>query len=273
MLKNNNSIFRHGAPFLVLATIMILASCTICPNDGDQVDNTYYAAAEEFSHTYPVENQTLFTIEGINGNITIEARSGIDSITIEGERKVESESYEDAEECLEELEVYITGNNNEYLVVTHQPSHSDGRNFIIHYHIIIPDYMRTTIYNVNGDIFVDSLNNKVYAAQTNGTINLSEINGSIEAGLTNGNIITGMALPGNGICRLNTVNGNVILSVPDTTSAHLSANIVNGVISISGLTLESQVSSPYALTGVLNDGNGTIDLDVVNGSINISKKF
>jgi len=272
MLKINSSIYRHIAPFLVLAIALIFSSCTICPNGNDHVDNTQYEASEQFSYEYIVDDQTNFSIDGINGNITIIGKSDINYIHISGERKVESETIDDAEECLEDLQVQINNNDYEFSVLTRQPSNTYGRNYIVNYYITVPRNFRLNIYNVNGNIETDSINNNIHLTQTNGNIYFHEIYGSIESYLTNGNIISKMALPLNGVCKLATVNGNVVLSIPDTTSAQIAANITNGNITITGLTLTSQQTSPHEVTGILNDGNGTIDIDVVNGSIQVMEK-
>ncbi len=272
MLKINSSIYRHIAPFLVLAIALIFSSCTICPNGNDHVDNSNYSASEEFEYEFDVDNRTNFSIDGINGNITITGKTDANKINIKGERKVESESFEDAQEHLKDLQVQINSNDDELFVTTRQPENSDGRNYIVNYKITVPDNFKINLQNVNGNICIDSLNNNIYIVQTNGNICLNEVYGSVETYIVNGNISSRMSLPSNGVCRLNTVNGNIILAIPDTTSAQFAANITNGTITISGLTLNSVQSSPHEVTGILNDGNGTIDIDVVNGSIQVMEK-
>ena len=53
-------------------------------------------------------------------------------------------------------------------------------------------------------------------------------------------------------------------------SADFEASVVNGLISVSALDMTDQVSSLRSMTGRLGDGEGTIDLSIVNGDITVT---
>jgi len=76
-------------------------------------------------------------------------------------------------------------------------------------------------------------------------------------------------LPEDGTINLNLVTGNIELDIPQNTSAEFSAAVVTGTISISDLVLQNQVSTSGSLSGTLGNGEGTISLNVVTGSVNV----
>ena len=57
------------------------------------------------------------------------------------------------------------------------------------------------------------------------------------------------------------------LSIPQTTSAQFSATLATGSITLTNLILSNDTVTPGSRSGTLGSGDGTIDLDVVNGTI------
>ncbi|MHA2099564.1 MAG: hypothetical protein ACW99A_12885 [Candidatus Kariarchaeaceae archaeon] len=259
----------------ILFVIFFLASCSLfisCDSTTteveDQVSNTDFVASETFYFSIAVQNQTMFSIAGINGNITINGVSNTDSVIITGQKSVGSESIADAQASLQNLDVIVRDLANEVAVETDQPEDTGGRNYNVNYQVTLPKDFMISAANVNGIVSIDSINNTVNAANVNGQILLTDIVGSSAVSLVNGQIVAKITLPLNGNIGMANVNGNVVLQIPTNTSAEFSAGLVNGIITIKNLTLQNQVNSNTSVTGRLGNGAGTISLATVNGNIN-----
>jgi DUF4097 and DUF4098 domain-containing protein YvlB len=251
-------------------TVTTLLGCTDDNNPftGDCVDNTDFVASETFRYVIPPASHSKLVLEGVNGEVNISGAADADSIRITGERRVGSESMEDAEEHLQELEVTVSDMGTELHVETIQPGDTDCRSYIVDYEIVLPESINVDATNVNGIIEVSRLRGALDASTTNGQITIDETWGNVEASLTNGKIEALLTVPHDGEVSLTTVNGGIELSIPDTTSADFSAEIVQGTIEIGGgLVLDDAVYTDSSVTGTLGDGEGTITLRTVNGNI------
>jgi len=262
------STSKSGAVFGLLPTVLILLSCCISDpvhwDDGNGGDKEASAA---FQYTLPSAGIAHFIIRGVSGGIQITGSADADSIDVRGERIVRSDDMEDAEEHLELLTVKIQQIGSEMVVTTEQPNRSEGRSYEVRYRVRLPRRMALDATLVNGNLTIDSLSGKVGAALTNGTVQCLNLRGECTATVVNGPILCDVVLPVQGKCFLSTVNGNVSLSVPDTTSASLNAKVTNGTVSVSNLEVKDLISSRTAVSGVLGDGSGTIELSAVNGNV------
>ncbi len=279
--------------FLYLTTLfiaLIINACLIDPHDDNHtnVSNTRYSAYEEFDFKFEVLEREYLDLCAISGSIEITGVADLDSVHIWGERRVESESTRDARAHLELLQVNIEQYIDGIKVETEQPDQTNGRNYLVYYHILVPESWMVNVYSVNGVCEVSSIANTVKISSTNGDLILEDISGDVTAGLTNGNLILKnyygnivgsvvngaitchMTLPDSGYCKLSTVNGPIALNIPTETSAYLSASVVNGGISITNLEIQNMVTTPKSVQGRLGDGNGNIELGTVNGAIGVT---
>lgn len=257
---------------LLLTTCVYWISCgkdKSVDSNGD-VANTNFVAKESFSSKVRVFDQARLRLEAISGNVAITGESGSDSVIITGEKRVGSESTDDAEEHLQLLDVSVQDSENEIFVKTIQPEKTYGRSYVVDYTITLPKSLEVLAHNVNGTVTVDSLNNSVSVSNVNGLIALKEIFGSTLVELVNGEIEGKVTLPRDGTIGINLVNGNIDLDIPVNTSAEFSANVTNGNINVSNLFLQNEVSSPTSLHGTLGQGEGTISLRTVNGNISVA---
>jgi hypothetical protein len=253
----------------ILILVFALASCYVV-DPIDHVSDTNFSAKAPFSFDIPVNEQKHIEIEGINGQITISGEAGLSSVKIWGERIVQSDSYADAEEHLENLEVLVSDGHDKINVKTDQPTVTHGRSYQVIYNIIIPDNWDVAVENVNGQIEIDSLNADIAIGLVNGDLVLTNILGNIITGVTNGTIYGKITLPVNGICAMCSVNGQIQLGIPRTTSAALTARVTNGTVSVTNLTLNNMVSSRNSVCGTIGSGQGTISVESVNGTISVS---
>lgn len=280
-------ILRIGLSICFAMTLFYSCS-TNSNNNNPQVNNTNYTAAENFNYYVGINNQKTFILDGINGAITITPTEDI-AATISGERKVQSENVEDATESLKYLKVIVEESGDEVNVHTQQPSNTGGRIFTVTYNLELPVTWAVDITNVNGALRIDSLQSTIHAVITNGDVTLNSINtNTVTASVVNGNItlnevaaspninlvngyINGnVILPASGLCNMNITNGTINLQIPKNTNAQMEAKVVNGSVGVLNLSMQNVTSSSTFIQGTLGSGDGTIDLNVVNGSINVS---
>jgi DUF4097 and DUF4098 domain-containing protein YvlB len=240
------------------------------PFDSDQVNNTNFEAEEPFNFEVDVVNHIQLTLSATNGNITITGMPNTNSVSIGGEKKVGSESIDDAEAHLSDIEVNVSDLSDEVLVETNQPQTTQGRNYIVNYTITLPQFLKVSVESVNGTVIIKSINNLVDVVNVNGQIKLDEIFASTFVELVNGVIEGNISMPLAGTIDLKTTNGGVDLDIPRSTSASFSAKVTNGLISVSNLDLKDIVSTNTSFTGTLADGQGSIILHTINGNISVT---
>lgn len=258
--------------FLVLLAASFI--CITCSSDktvdsGGDVNNTDFVAKESFSFRVDVTTHSRLRLEGVSGTVTITGESGSDSVLITGERRVGSESMQDAEDHLPLLQVTVREVGNEIYVKTTQPEQTHGRSYVVDYTITFPEGFVVSVDHVTGIVSINSVKNSVFVNHVTGQVLLDEISGSAVVSLVTGEIEAEVILPEDGTINLNLVTGNIELDIPQNTSAEFSATVVTGTISISDLILQNQVSTPGSLSGTLGSGEGTISLNVVTGSVNV----
>ena len=127
----------------------------------------------------------------------------------------------------------------------------------------------TILTGENGEVVLQ-LTGNIALNQVNGQIILRKVTANLCVELTNGNIYGDIALLYMGSCSVKTVNGQIDLHIPQNTSADFVASVVNGGITVHNLILHEIESSPKYLKGRLGDGAGTIELQVVNGTIYVT---
>jgi hypothetical protein len=240
-------------------------------NDGFdfQFSEPKFFAEETFTSELLVANHIRIRLEVACGDIVIEGQSDNKLVTVIAKKMVGSDSLEDAEMHLNELEILVTDEADEILVQTLQPENTQGRKYIVDYHIIIPNDLETEVNLNNGDVDVIDVQNSVMVDGVNGDVFLSNIFGNAIVDLTNGSINSAMDLPLNGEIIMSTDNGSIDLNIPTSTSAIFAASVDNGLISTSNLEFDAAVQTPKSLTGTLGNGEGIIELSSINGNIDV----
>jgi hypothetical protein len=275
-----------GVWLLFLSTGLIVNSCIVDPDhDHDNIDNNSFVASQEFLYRINTANRSEFILHAINGSVEITGMDNITQIEIQGEKRVESDSQSDADMYLELLQVVLDSSDTRVMVNTVQPSRSDGRNYIVHYHVRIPSDMRVITDQVNGNIrlvsltgtsnhtaslkegLADSLQTEIAASLVNGSLLLYDLHCSFNGQVVNGDVTGNIAIPLDGECISQVTNGVINLTIPRSTSALFSAVTVNGAVAINGLTLNNAQTTQKSVSGCLGDGRGRIDLSGVNTNI------
>ncbi|HKJ34768.1 MAG TPA: hypothetical protein VKA34_23285 [Balneolales bacterium] len=267
MIPNYHSKFRF-LYFVVLTFIM--TGCGILGGD-DIITNTDQKATAIFSEEINYTNQTRLNLNGISGLIQIVGQKNISRITITGERRVGSESVQDAEDHLKDLNVNIQDNGQEITVQTEQPQDSRGRLYEVDYVITMPDSMITLLVNaVSGNITIAKMADTVAVQHTNGEIQLNDLSGNTYVSLYTGSIISRISLPMNGVLIQQMYNGTIDLNIPTTTSSSFEAYTYSGTIGLNNLNLQNVTQTNISLSGTLGSGLGTIVLSIDSGIINVT---
>ena len=258
---------------LLLALFLSLAGSRCSDLSIDPLDNISshdYEAAESLTFGLSALNIAKLQLEGINGNIIINGSSQTDSVIIICEKKVMSDSREDAEQHLSDVDVSVQNIDDTIFIKTIQPAEATLQSYAVDYLITLPVHFQIEIELINGSVQIDSVNNRIDITNINGNIKLNEIAGNTIVKTMNGNIIGKQTVPVNGVINHLVINGNIDLSIPENSSAEISATLTNGIIEIENLNPQIISISPQSYQGILGNGEGNIILETVNGTIRIS---
>ena len=275
MNSYHHTVGKAGQYLTVLAVTILLFSCEVTvDNDSNnhrdnRSDNQNYSASENFVFNASVNNQNTLRLQTINGQIEIHGIDSSSEVKVTGKREVKSDSYADAKEHLDYLQVDFQDNAENISILTIQPNESNGRNYIVDYYIEIPSNWMVSVDHVNGNLDITNINNSIDASLVNGKMQFDDIYANVDASIVNGTFDGNITIPSNGYCRINLVNGTIDLDIPATTSADFTANVVTGAIHLYGLNLENLHTSSIRTTGTLGAGEGQIDLETVNGPITV----
>ncbi len=223
-----------------------------------------------FSENVRVADHTSLWLDAVNGEIEITGQPGADSVMVTGNLRVGSDSYEDAQQGLDQLDFSVMDGYDEISVQTLQPKDTKGRQYIVNYTITVPRDLAVDVNHVNGHLTVKDIENSIIVDVENGNVNFSNIFGDATVSVDNGSVDGTMILPPDGEIRLSTVNGDLDLRIPTSTSAELSAFVDNGTITRDNLELMDALHTNRSLTGTLGDGAGVIRLETTNGNIDVT---
>ena len=238
---------------ILTSSVVMSLGCSINIFDSDSGShrNVDVEVSEPFLVQLDASTALRIRLEGVNGIITVRGGSVGDVARVEAERRVRSDTRQDAQQFLERVTVEVAEHGGEILVRTSQPSNAGGREVIVDYDLTIPARLDVDVTTVNG------------------LVTVLDVVGDVEVSLVNGNIDCDVAMLPAGLVDLSVVNGNVELDVPTSTSAMLDADVVNGSIGLIGLTLLDATTSTRSVHGRLGAGDGLIDLDATNGTITV----
>jgi len=117
--------------------------------------------------------------------------------------------------------------------------------------------------NIDGDVDVSSVNGTVSAEGLGGHVDLSTVNGKVS-------LVAGSQVDS---IKLHSVNGGVYLMLPKKIDARINAGTVHGHIRApDGLEIEETHFTGSSMRGTLGSGGMKVDLNTVNGSIEIRRK-
>jgi len=218
----------------------------------------------------PVTSQEGIRLVGANGSVHIVGAADADKVTVRALKRVRSSSPEDAQAQLAELQVLTWTEAELVRVETRQPSHPDGRSYLVDYEVTVPEGFYVEGISGNGEVKVEGARNGLVLQVGNGNVTLRELTGCAWISLGNGNLDASASLPPGGQIVFSVGNGSAILTLQPEVSARLKAQVGNGTIVVSGLTVKDSVSNAHLFQGTLGSGEGLVDLTTGNGNIRVS---
>ena len=269
--------------------VLILGPIWLACDDDHAVNSSNeYTAEEPFSYTVEVQDQTRFRLLGITGTIEMTGHPGTETITISGHKRVGASSTAEAQAHLGDIRIDVQDSEDEVLVRTIHQVDAEGRNYQVDYTITLPPDLEVRVSNQTGTVTVEQMEEDVRADVITGGVVLEEVDGDVRIDVITGSVIldqlTGSAdvdlatgtlvcrafLPPEGVLDLKTITGSLSVQIPESTSAELTASVTSGQISISNLPLQNPTVSNTYVSGQLGDGDGTITLQVITGSMTIA---
>ncbi len=260
-IYSNQNLVTGNTPQLVVLTPQTVL-------EGDET--------ERFEQTYPLSQTGRVSVSNVNGSIVIEAWD-------RNEVKLEYVKTADTRERLANLEVKISSKPDSLKIETDY--HNDWQNgnwncnknckLEVQYKLTVP---RTAVLNeietVNGSVSISNMTNFTKANAVNGNVKATNLRGKAEIDTVNGTTEVDFdSLNSDSRITLSTVNGRVNLMIPSDADATIKADTVNGSISNDfGLPIRKGKYVGRDLYGKVGDGSVKINLDSVNGGLNIQRK-
>jgi DUF4097 and DUF4098 domain-containing protein YvlB len=125
---------------------------------------------------------------------------------------------------------------------------------------------------VNGRVEVRNVGGEVRATTVNGGVDVTTRNGPVEATTVNGSVNVRMAaLRNEGDMRFHTVNGDVTVETPPSLDARVSLSTLHGSISSDYPVQITGRFGPRRASGTIGKGGREIEMETVNGSIELRK--
>lgn len=241
---------------------------------------------EDFSKTLPLKAGERFSLENVNGDVTVSTWK---------EDKVEIKAVKvarDDEKDLKDVEIRVEQSAGQVSVKAIWPKLRRHFNVNVDFEVKVPEgviledvetvnggvevtgpYGRADVGTTNGSVTVEDASGEFTASTTNGGIQVSRFEGKLDAETTNGNIrLEGLKFK-DGISA-ETTNGSITLAIasPETLNANLLARTTNGHITVDfPVTLKNLSQSKHRVEAQIGQGGPEISLHTTNGSINIKK--
>ena len=223
--------------------------------------------SREDHQTFSLASDGHLSLENINGDVVIEAWDR-DEVTVATTIDAKSQS------ALDDVEIRIDASGDSIHIETVYPKERRERYDAakVHYTIQMPRNAgirelelvngSLSLRGITGDVAAELVNGKAEARDLAGNVELSTVNGSLDVSLTE--------LDADQSIELESVNGSLDLRVPGHADADIEAETVHGRIRNDfGLEEEKGDYVGSSLRGVLGSGGARVELENVNGSINI----
>jgi len=224
---------------------------------------------EEETFSYTLKDGGRFSIENVNGSISVTGERG-DKVEIVATKKA------DNQEDLDGIKIEISHSASEIVVDTEIGESSGwfsrGRSGEVKYVIIVPVGTELdSVETVNGDVNISGVSGNVVAESVNGDLELSNLAADANLSTVNGSINASFdKLEGQQRVQAETVNGRVSINLPKNADVNVSADTLNGGINGSDFGLETDKGFVGSdLNGKIGNGSARLNIDTVNGSVKI----
>ena len=229
----------------------------------------FASVTEEETFTYTLNDGGRFSIENVNGSISVTGERG-DTVEIVATKKA------DNQEDLDGIKIEISHSASEIVVDTEIGESSGwfshGGSGEVKYVITVPVGTELdSVETVNGDVNISGVSGSVVAESVNGDLELSELAADANLSTVNGSINASFdKLEGQQSVKAETVNGRVSINLPKNADVDVSADTLNGGINGSDFGLETDKGFVGSdLNGKIGSGSARLNIDTVNGSVKI----
>lgn len=242
---------------------------------------TAQAQGNDFSWRGTLASGKTLEVRGVLGDIDVVAATGN---TIEVTAVKRSRRSNEAEVKVEVIEsnegvticaVYPTPrrarNDNHCGAGDDYQMNTNDNDVEVHFTVKVPRGVRLDAHTVNGDVHAEGLTADAEIGTVNGSIRVVT-GGVVEASTVNGSIDATIGRADwTGTLEFHTVNGKIILTAPAGLSAEVDAQTVNGgVDSDFPITVRGRMERRH-LRGTIGTGGRTLELQTVNGGIELRK--
>ena len=236
-------------------------------------------AADDFSWSGRVADGKAIEIKGVNGGIRAEAGSGPE-VAVTAHRTARRSDPDSVKvEVVEHAggvticAVYPASDGRENTCVPGKGGRMNVRDndVKVEFTVRVPTGVRFVGRTVNGGITALGLKGDVEAHTVNAGVEI-ETAGLAEADTVNGSISAQVGRADwTGGARFNTVNGGISLTLPADVNADVDAKTVNGSIDTDfPITVQGKIGR-RSLHGRIGSGGRALELETVNGSIELRK--
>lgn len=247
-----------------------------------------------------VESGRWFRLSSVNGPVTVEA-SPDNMVHVRAEKVVRRGSVSDVA-----FQVVQSGGDVRICALWRRDycdedgtrsrrndgdeDRNDRRDVRVQFTVRVPSGVRVSAGTVNGDMSVRNLSSEVRASTVNGRVEVLDVGGEVRASTVNGGVAvttrTGpvnastvngnievrmRSVPRAGEMKFNTVNGSVRVEAPESLDADVEMETMHGSISSDYPVQLSGKFGPRHARGTIGRGGRRIEIETLNGSIELRK--
>ena len=226
---------------------------------------------EEIARSFSVANQSDFSLNNINGTVTIISWQ-------ESNIKVLANISAQTQESRDDMTINMAQQGQSVTVSTDYKENGyryNKQSAKVDYQVWLPaDTNLSDIELINGSLIIKNISGKIAAQVVNGSIKASGLSGNSEISSVNGSVDVVYSLDATNVnnIELETVNGSIKLYLPENINADITADTMHGNIK-TAFDLKAKNNSFIGrnLRGKIGSGGSKINLDSVNGSIKVLK--
>ncbi len=247
---------------ILIIIIFVLTSCdkdeTITQSNQEYNERASGSLSLTFVKAIVIENQT--------GGVVIEGNNDTTKIGWFLDKHVIAESYAAANEVFLKIRIALQTTNDTAYITVEIPPGANSNNTQLS--LSVPNNIPCILRLVDGESNISYLKNN-FVGENVASINIVGHTGNCILFGNGENAVVEMAIPDNGLCRMNFNAGNITLKIPSATSSMLSAFSSDGAVFSSGIVIDDLSQSSNSITGKLGTGNGAIELTTGKGNITI----
>lgn len=257
--------------------LMLAALCAVPGLSTTALSQSGEEAREEFHQSYPLASGGTVSLKNMNGAVQVKGWDR-DEVKVDAIKKASSaEKLGDVKIEIDTASggVHIrTVNSGSNLTWTSGENGRRNNPPSVEFSLMVPRGARIhRIELINGSLDIEGLNGNVTASTINGRVKAQDLSGRVKLSTINGKIeATFDRLDNSDNFKLDSINGQVELMLASDANVELKADTVHGKITNDiGLPVKKGKYVGRSLAGMLGRGGARIDLNNVNGAVEIRR--